>query len=301
MLDRARQHGYMIPYTESWNLESIQAVIEAAEECESPIISGFNGGFLRHSLREKPENLAYYACFREALEKAKVPAAFLLNESDSLQQMEEAIDLGFNAVMPENEGLSLIEYEELVRAVVRAAKPRGVWVEAQIGSLPMGGVAGSNGHGEPTDPERAERFVAATGIDALAVAVGNVHILTNGKVGLDLDLIRRIHRRVTIPLVIHGGTGIASESYTGLVEAGVAKVNFGTGLKQEYLEAVQRGVAVYRRTLSPHEFLGMGGTDDVMIAGRTAVKREVMRLIALCGSNGRCKDDHAAGIRERSN
>lgn len=291
MLDRARQRGYMIPYTESWNLESLQAVIEAAEECQSPIISGFNGGFLRHSLRKKPENLAYYACFREALEKARVSAAFLLNESDSLEQMEEAIDLGFNAVMPENEGLSLTEYEELVRAVVRAAKPRGVWVEAQIGSLPMGSASGSNGHGEPTDPEQAEKFVAATGIDALAVAVGNVHILTNGKVGLDLDLLRRIHDRVAIPLVIHGGTGIASESYSGLAEAGVAKVNFGTGLKQAYLEAVQRGVAAYRRALSPHEFLGMGGPDDVMIAGREAVKREVIRLIELCGSKGGCKDD----------
>src|ERR1700721_219975 len=98
MLDCARQHGYMIPYTESWNLESLQAVIEAAEECDSPIISGFNGGVFRPQLREKPENLAYYACFREALEKARVPVAFLLNESDSLEQMEEAIALGFNAV-----------------------------------------------------------------------------------------------------------------------------------------------------------------------------------------------------------
>jgi fructose/tagatose bisphosphate aldolase len=98
---------------------------------------------------------------------------------------------------------------------------------------------------------------------------------------------------VALPLVIHGGTGIASESYPGLAEAGVAKVNFGTGLKQAYLEAVHHRAAGYRRALSPHEFLGMGGPDDVMIAGRTAVKREVMRLITLCGSIGRCKGDHA--------
>src|SRR5579863_7037318 len=136
LLAEAQKQGYAIPYTESWNLESLQAVIDAAQETYSPIIAGFNGGFLRHAGREAPETLAFYACFRKALEIAKVPVAFLLNESDDLGQIRQAIDLGFNAVMPESEGLSVEKYRELVKAVVQIARPRGVWVEAQIGLLP---------------------------------------------------------------------------------------------------------------------------------------------------------------------
>src|SRR5580700_602409 len=109
MLADARTGGYGVCYCESWNLESLQAVIEAAEECNSPIVAGFNGGFLRHSSRPKPEDLSYYAGWRLALEESTVPVAFILNESDSLAQIRQAIELGFNAVMPENEGLDLNE------------------------------------------------------------------------------------------------------------------------------------------------------------------------------------------------
>ena len=300
MLDHARQHGYMLPYSESWNLESLQAVVEAAEECQSPIIAGFNGGFLRHRTRKKPEDLAYYGCFCEPLRKANVPVAFLLNESDSLAQIGEAIKLGFNAVMPESATLSAPDYERMVGTVVETARPRGVWVEAQIGSLPVGHPEVNNGHGEITDPAEAEAFVEATGVDALAVSVGNVHVLTEGKAELDLELLRRIHQRVPVPLVIHGGTSLTHESYQSLAQVGVGKINFGTMLKQAYLDAIRRSLAKYRRPLSPHDFLGIGGPEDLMAAGKEAVKSEVMRLITLCGSKGRYKnDDYEAGVRTR--
>src|SRR6266511_5941559 len=102
MLADAVRGAYGVCYCESWNLESLQAVVEAAEDCRSPVVAGFNGGFLRHCSRRKAENLAYYAGFKLALERSSVPVAFLLNESDSLEQIEQGIELGFNAVMPEN-------------------------------------------------------------------------------------------------------------------------------------------------------------------------------------------------------
>jgi tagatose 1,6-diphosphate aldolase GatY/KbaY len=182
ILDDARRGGYGICYCESWNLESLQAVVEAAEECASPVIAGFNGGFLRHATRAKPERLAYYAGFRMALERSHVPIGFLLNESDDVRQIEEGIELGFNGVMVENEGLRLDEYEDLVHAVVERAHARNVWVEAQIGVLPSG-EGGSNGHAELTNPDLAQSFVEATRVDALGIAVGNVHILTEGRGG----------------------------------------------------------------------------------------------------------------------
>lgn len=105
LLADARRGGYAVSYCESWNLESLQAVLEAAVELESPIIAGFSGRFLRDPGREKAEDLRFYAGLRQAIDGCPVPASFLLNESESVEQMREAIDLGFNSLMIENEGL----------------------------------------------------------------------------------------------------------------------------------------------------------------------------------------------------
>jgi ketose-bisphosphate aldolase len=293
MLSEAQREGYAVPYAESWNLESLEAVIDAAEESRSPIIAGFNGGFLRN--REKEENLAFYACFREALDTAKIPVAFILNESDDLFQIRAAIDLGFNAVMPESEGLDVEAYRTLVKAVVRMARPRGVWVEAQIGLLPAGH-ADHNGSGSVTDPDLAAEFAEDTGINALAISIGNVHILTEGKATVDLEAVRRIREKVSVPLVAHGGTSLTAESLREIIALGVAKVNFGTVLKQAYLEAVRESLSKYHPPLSPHDFLGKGGPEDIMTAGREAVKREVLRLIEVCGAKGRVQHDFSPAI-----
>ncbi len=286
MLAGATSGGYTVCYCESWNLESLQAAVEAAEESRSPIIVGFNGGFLRHHSRSKPEDLSYYAGLRLALERSPVPIAFLLNESDSLAQIEQGIGLGFNAVMPDNEGLGAAEYLKLVNAVVAVARKRSVWVEAQLGELPHG-TTSRNGHCAITDPEMAREFVEKTGIDALAVSVGNVHVLTAGRASIDMDALRRIRDKVRVPLVVHGGTSIAHENLQALVRMGVAKINFGTVLKQAYLDAVKRQLAQYERPMNPHDFLGIGGDSDIMMAGRGAVKAKVSELLQICGSSGR--------------
>jgi ketose-bisphosphate aldolase len=284
LLAAAQRDSYAVCYCESWNLESLQAVIKAAEEMRSPAIAGFNGGFLSHRARSEPEEISFYAGFRIALERARIPVAFLLNEFTEMAQMREAIALGFNSVMPDNEGLDDEAYCRLVREVVALARPAGVFVEAQLGHLATGH---GNGQALRTEPGRAAEFVNATGIDALAVSVGNVHILTEGKCGLDVDAIGEIRSRVTVPLVLHGGTGVDAGDLRRAIHAGVSKVNFGTVLKQAYLEAVRTALGRYGYPMSPHEFLGIGGVDDIMMAGRTAVKQKACELIERCGSAGR--------------
>jgi len=284
MLDDARRRGYAACYCESWNLESLQAVVAAAEAEKSPIIAGFNGGFLLRSGQTSFEQLGYYACQRAALARAKVPVSFLLNESDSLAQIEHAIDLGFDAVMPENEALPRKDYELLVKQVVERAHAKGVTVEAQVGHLAD---ASGGTEAEPTDPDAARAFVDATHIDALGVAVGNVHILTSGKRSLDVEVLTKVHAAVDIPLVLHGGTGIPLEMAPRCVELGVAKVNFGTVLKQAYLAAIAEKLAMYHRPMSPHPFLGMGGENDLLVAGREVVEVEVVKLLRAFGSSGK--------------
>ena len=290
LLSDAKQGGYAVCYCEAWNLESLQGVLGAAEETYSPIIAGFNGGFLMHPGRSRPEDLSYYTGMGRALQSITAPVAFLLNETDDLAQIQQGIDMGFNTVMVENQRLSLDKYRQLVMKVVQMAHARNVSVEAQIGHLPMG-QNGSESEAQITDPLFARAFVEETGIDALGVSVGNVHILTTGKASIDLEALRRVHDAVNIPLVIHGGTGFPLEKARDVLHLGIAKVNFGTALKQTYLAAVREKLAKYQEPQNPHLFLGMGGTEDILVAGREAVKLKVKELIRAFGSEGKARRD----------
>jgi len=280
LLAAARSGGYALCYCESWNLESFQAVIEAAEELRSPIIAGFNGGFLRHPSRKRPEHLAYYGALRAALGRSMVPITFLLNETDDWAQIEEGIALGFDAVMVESDHLNAEDYLSLVKRVVDLAHARGVSVEAQVGRLAHGSEPG-HPDSRITDPEPASAFVRKSGVDALGVAIGNIHILTEGRATIDLELLARIHAQVEIPLVIHGGTSFPSAYAREAIALGVAKFNFGTNLKQAYLAALRQALKNYQEPMSPHPFLGVGGPDDIMTAAREAVKRKAKELIEI--------------------
>jgi fructose/tagatose bisphosphate aldolase len=149
--------------------------------------------------------------------------------------------------------------------------------------------ASSSGNAQPTTPEVARAFVEETAIDALGVAVGNVHILTKGNAPLDLAALAEIAKAVSVPLVLHGGTGIPLADADRCVRLGVAKVNFGTGLKQAYLAALGEKLAKYREPMSPHPFLGMGGADDILMAGREAVKLKCRELLRAYGSAGKAE------------
>jgi ketose-bisphosphate aldolase len=284
LLSDAKTGGYAVCYCESWNLESLQAVIEAAEELRAPIVAGFNGGFLMHPERARPERLVYYGCLAAAVRASSVPIAFLLNETDDLAQIEEGLHAGFNSVMVENASLGVKEYRQRVKDVVNMARANDVSVEAQVGHLPNGWDNGNGG--EETDAEGARDFVEETGIDALGVAIGNVHILTRGTAKINLDSLRKIHDAVDIPLVIHGGTGFPVEHAGEAIALGVAKFNFGTNLKQAYLAAVRKALGAYAEPMSPHPFLGIGGDKDILVAGRNAVKQKTKELIMAYGYAG---------------
>jgi fructose-bisphosphate aldolase, class II len=287
LLTVARREGYAVCYCEAWNLESFEAVLDAAEEVESPVIAGFNGGFLNYSERPRSESLSCYAGMGAALRESSVPAAFLLNETDDFAQITRAIDLGFNAVMVDNDHLASNDYKPLVKKVTQLAHQAGVAVEAAVGRLPDGS---GGAQVETTDPSLARDFVEETGIDALGVAVGNVHILTRGEAEIDLEALERIRKLVPVPLVLHGGTSIPLEKVQSYIRCGVAKINFGTVLKQAYLEAIRNKLAGYAEPMNPHPFLGMGGPHDLLMSGRNAVKQKVKNLLTQCGSAGKARE-----------
>jgi len=293
LMQGCREGGYAVGYFESWNLESLQGVLDAAEQTRSPVIIGFNGEFLSRDGRLAPERLALYGALgKAAAESSRVPCGLIFNECPNDQWVLDATEAGFNLVMPSDPHASFDESVRRVERIVRRAHERSVAVEGEVGELPCGASGRVEGAAQLTDPALAERFVRETGVDLLAVSVGNVHIRVSGERDLDLDRLAAIRERVRVPLVLHGGTGIPARSLKEAIQLGVAKVNYGTYLKQRYLAAVRAMLS--QEPSNPHEALGWGGPADVMVAGRHAVRDAVLERIEALGCCGKAseRDDH---------
>jgi fructose/tagatose bisphosphate aldolase len=190
--------------------------------------------------------------------------------------------------MMHTEGL---EYEEAVATVgrlVETAHARGVAVEAELGNLPDA-AHGTIDHSAAslTDPEQAASFVEATGVDCLAVSVGNVHLLAHGSAAIDLERLRAVHERVPVPLVIHGGTGFPADAVGPAIAAGVAKFNVGTVLRTAFLRGLTGAVAALPAQPDVHAVIGSHGPADVLAAGKAPMVEAVRDLIRHYGGSGR--------------
>ncbi len=283
LITRARVEGYAVGYFESWNIESLQGVLDAAEKMLSPILVGINGDFLSRSTRLASERLAWHAAlYRAAAESSAVPCAVIFNECSNDIWIRQAVEMGFSLVMPDDPGADEEAFVRRVADLGRYAHSKGVAVEAEFGHLPCGVPDTlSNGEAELTDPDAAVRFVESTGIDLLAVSVGNVHIVLEGSRSLDIDRLRAIRRKVAVPFDLHGGSGIDADSLRAAIRLGVAKVCYGTYVKQRYLDAVRRVLSADE--MNPHKQLGCGGPEDVLVAGRLAVRDAVLERIETLG------------------
>jgi fructose/tagatose bisphosphate aldolase len=287
LVKAARAGSYALGYFESWNLESLQGVLDAAEATCSPIMIGFNGAFLSGKDRRAAEFLQWYAQLGgAAAEATTVPCGLIFNECPLDDWVMAAATAGFNLVVPADPSAGLEDYTRRVKTITSHAHQCGAAVEAEVGELPCGDSGQVAANGDQTDPEVAARFVRETGVDLLAVSVGNVHIMVRGQRALDLDRLREIHRRIPeMPLVLHGGTGIDGGSIKQSIGMGVVKVNYGTYLKQRYVAAVRS--ALGSDPVNPHLLYGMGGEQDVMVAGRLAVRDAVLERIESLGCCGK--------------
>jgi fructose-bisphosphate aldolase class II len=168
--------------------------------------------------------------------------------------------------------------------ITEVAHAAGATVEAEVGRLADAREADMTE--SKTDPGQAADFVARTGIDALAVSVGNVHQLLRGRSEIDLALLERIHQAVPVPLVIHGGTGFPAAAVPAAIERGVAKFNVGTGIRRAFLDGIRDAAGRLPDEPRGHRYLGCRNADDVLMHGRARMKAEVLRLIAVYGSAG---------------
>lgn len=286
LMNHALANKYAVGYFEAWNMDSILAVVDAAEKTNSPIIIGFGGQFIGSARRTVKENIYHYGSLGKSIaECTKVPVALLLNEAHEIPLLINGLKAGFNAIMYEDHSVSLKEFVDTNKFLVRIAHYLGADVEAEIGELPNADIANDSvSQGKKTDPDEAAYFVEETGIDALAVAVGNVHLLENKKSDLDFELIRALRKRIKVPLVLHGGTGISPENLKEAIKLGMCKINVGTVLKRSYLKSVQSYLDNYEvDKMDPHDIIGRGGELDMLSRAREAVVDEVVKFIKIIG------------------
>lgn len=205
------------------NMEMVKGAIRAAEELNTPIILQIAEVRLKHS----PLHLMG-PMMVQAAKEAKVDVAVHLDHGLTMPVVEKALELGFTSVMLDASTLPFEENMERVKQVVRLAAGYGATVEAELG-LVGGSEDGSTDHGiRCTDPEDAAIYARETGIDALAVAIGNAHGNYPVAPHLAFDVLEEIHRRVDIPLVLHGGSGISDRDFQRAISLGIRKVNIAT-------------------------------------------------------------------------
>ena len=285
LLAAARAGGYAVGYFEAWDGYSLEAVIEAASAERAPVVIGFGCLLADQGWLDRGGIEALGALGRSVAERTKVPVSLLLNETHTLAQALRGIESGFNAVMMA--GASIGEVAELAER----AHERGVAVEGELGSLQSGAGKGTDDAGATlTDPGEAAAFVAATGVDCLAVSFGNVHLLEGRSAPVDLDRLEAINRLVETPLAAHGGTGFPPEAVEAAVSRGIAKFNVGTVLKRRFLDGLRDAVGAIPPALDAagvHGAIGSRLPEDVLVQARARIVPVVRELIRLYGGSGR--------------
>jgi ketose-bisphosphate aldolase len=290
LMQDAERRGYAVGYFESWNMESLLAVADAAEAARAPVILGWSGISLPRKDRVAPECLSDYAALGKAVcERIQVPACLLFNESPSFDWVEEAVRHGFGMVMFADEELGYDELVAMTRKTCEVAHAAEVAVEGEPHSLPgiSGDLLSAPGERHMTDPGRARQFARETGIDAVAVNVGQAHLHGRGEVRLDLDRVAQLKRAVTVPLVLHGATSVSRDDLREAVRRGVRKVNVGSALKRACVESMRAALAAAGSDYNPYEVVGSGLANDVMVACRLAVQEVTRGYLELFGSAGK--------------
>lgn len=254
------------------SLEGIQAVLQASEELNQPVILQFAP--VHESII--PMSVIGPVMIMMA-EQATVPVAVHLDHGDDLKLLKKALDMGFTSIMYDGSALSFEENVANTRIAVEMADAYGASVEAEIGAMgrqefsSIGeGEEGEATEGCYTDPEQAEQFVEATGIDALACSFGTVHGLYLTEPKLDFDRISRIRTRIGLPIVMHGGSGVSDQDFHKCIENGVRKINYYTYL------AKAGGMHVKEKAMETEGYVFY---HDVTLWGIEAMKQDVLHTI----------------------
>lgn len=248
------------------HLETAEALAAAAETAQRGIILQISENCVKYHGGLAPIALGALAIARAS----DAPIAVHLDHAEDPQLARAAVDLGFGSLMYDGSGLDYADNVDETTRIVEYAHARGAFVEAELGAI--GGKDGAHAPGVRTDPGEARSFVEETGVDALAVAVGSSHAMTERVASLDLELIARIHQTLAVPLVLHGSSGVPDDQLVSAISAGMTKINVSTHLNGVFTRAIRGYLAENPEVVDSRRYVA---------AGRAAVSDEAARLITL--------------------
>ena len=273
MLDAQKNH-YAIGAFNAENMEMVQAIIAAAEELRAPVIVQTTPGTLKYA-----SPAMFYANVAAAAAEATVPVVMHLDHGSSFALAMKAFRAGYTSIMIDGSHSAFEKNIALTRSVVEACHAAGVPVEAELGKV--GGkeddLDGGMGNGY-TDPAEAAEFAERTGVDSLAVAIGTAHGVYKGTPKLDVDRLSEIRKVVSVPLVLHGTSGVPDDAVRECIARGMCKVNYATDLRIAFSAGLKEYLAKDPDAFDPKKYNAVG---------REKVKDYVKSKILVCGSNGK--------------
>lgn len=274
LLEKAQKKGYAIGAFNIYNLEGVQAVVDAAESLQSPAM-----------LQLHPSALGYgksplVALCLEAARASKMPIAVHLDHSTSAEDIQMALSAGISSIMADGSPLPYAENLAFTREMTQVAHAQGAAVEAEIGRISgtEDGLTIAEKEAKMTDPNQAAEFVQATQVDALAVTIGNVHGKYQGEPKLDFERLAAIRQLVALPLVLHGASGLPEAMIEQSIQLGVCKFNVNTEVREAYLDVIKSS-----NSLSSPDLL------ELMQKSVTAMQAVVAQKLQLFGSVGQAE------------
>ena len=267
VLKDAQQKQYAVGAFNVENMEMIQAVIHAAEKLGRAVILQTTPSTLKYA---EPE--LFFANVNVLAKKASVPVVMHLDHGNSYELAERALKAGYSSIMIDGSKLPLEENILLTQKTRKLCEEYGASIEAELGSI--GGkedeLTAENAY---TNVEDAKRFVAETGIDALAVAIGTAHGIYKSKPNIDLKRLEEIRSCVDVPLVLHGTSGVADETVKACIQRGICKVNYATDLRIAFTKGVKKVLLTDEDVYDPKKYL---------TSAREEVKNKVIERIQVC-------------------
>lgn len=275
ILARAEKGGYAVGGFNCYNLEWAQAIISAAEQTRSPaLLQVLPGAF---ELSGSP----LLALCLESARRASVPVSVHLDHHRSEESIRAGLAQGVTSIMADGAHLPFQDNLDFTRRIAELVHAHGGTVEAELGLLSgtEDGYAVESHEASLTDPEQAAQFVAETGIDALAVCVGNIHGPYPVEPQLDFPRLAAIHQRVRVPLIMHGASGLPAAMITEAIRLGIRKFNVNTELRAAYMRGLKTQFA--QKDTLPTNMLAL------MQAAIDSMQAVVAEKMMLFGSSGR--------------
>lgn len=230
ILENTRNDRKAVGSFNIYSYETIHGVVSAVKKSNKPAIISFGASYLVNMSLEM-----VVAIVKEAIKDVEQDVALHLDHCKDIEIIKNAIDAGFTSVMYDGSALDFEENVKNTLIVCNMAHEKNVSVEAELGSLALGEYSNETDidHGQAyTDPESAKEFVERTGVDALAVSIGTVHGMYKAKPNIRIDILENIAKEVSIPLVLHGGSGTPEETILKCIENGICKINVNTEISQ---------------------------------------------------------------------